>query len=127
MIHRLGNLLLILALLAATGGHWALLQSLAWTSMLTDHLQTQSFTEAMSQTFDSRHPCKYCLAIAAAKRAEKKSELPPQVRQKIEFPPLTEGVAMFAPATFQLLTVADTFAGTAPFQPPTPPPRSLPV
>jgi hypothetical protein len=126
MFKRIGNLFLIVALLAATGGHWVLLQSVAWTTMLTDHLQCESFTESVTQTFDGRHPCKLCLAIAAAKKSEKKAEFPPSLK-KIEFPPLTAGVALYAPASFQLLTAADTFAAPAPVEPPTPPPRIRPV
>jgi hypothetical protein len=126
MFKRIGNLFLIVALLAATGGHWVLLQSVAWTTMLTGHLQCESLTEAVTQTFDGRHPCKLCLAIAAAKKAEKKAEFPPALK-RIEFPPLAADVAVYPPATFQLLTAADTFAAPVPVKPPTPPPRVQPV
>ena len=126
MIQRIGNLLLIVALLASTGGHWALLQSVAWTSMLAEHMQSQSLAQAMEQTFDGRHPCKLCCAIAAAKRSEKKSEFPVSA-QKIEFPPLAPRLVLYAPAGFQLLTTPDDFADPTLMAPPTPPPRVLPV
>ena len=126
MILRIGNLLLIVALLAATGGHWALLQSVAWTSMLAEHLQSETFSAAMEQTFDGRHPCKLCCAIAAAKKSEKKTEFPLSA-QKIEFPPLASGLVLYAPAAFQLLFTANTYADSPSLTPPTPPPRNLPV
>jgi len=126
VIQRIGNLLLIVALLAATGGHWALLQSIAWTSMLADHLQSESFSESMAQTFDGQHPCKLCCAIAAAKKSEKKTEFPLSA-QRIEFPPLAPRLVLYAPAVFRLLPVGNTFADSALRTPPTPPPRRLPV
>jgi len=42
---RIGHLLLIAGLRVATGGHWALLQTVAWTKMLADNLQTCSLSE----------------------------------------------------------------------------------
>jgi hypothetical protein len=126
MFKRIGNLFLIVALLAATAGPWVLLQSVAWTTMLTGRLQCESFTAAVTQTFDGRHPCKLCLAIAAAKKAEKKAEFPPALK-KIEFPPPADGLTLYAPASFQILTAADTFAAPAAMEPPTPPPRLRPV
>ena len=86
LLQRLGNLLLIVALLASMGGHWAFLQSVAWTSMLTEHLRSESLTMAMENTFDGQHPCKLCCAIRAAKKAEKKTEFPVSLK-KMEFPP----------------------------------------
>ena len=126
MIQRIGNLLLIVALLAATGGHWALLQSVAWTSMLAEHMQAESFSQAMEQTFDGQHPCPLCRAIAAAKKSEKKTEFPVSA-QKIEFPPLAPGLVLQAPIAFRLLAIADTFADSPVQTPPTPPPRFTPV
>jgi len=126
VIQRIGNLLLIVALLAATGGHWALLQSIAWTSMLADHMQSESFGVSLVQTLDGRHPCKLCCAIAAAKKSEKKTEFPLSA-QRIEFPPLTPGLVLFGPTAFQLLSLSDTFADSTVHTPPTPPPRCQPV
>lgn len=112
-----------MALLAATGGHWALLQSFAWTTMLAGHWQKESLTSAVEQTFGGRHPCKLCLAIAAAKKAEKKTEFP-GANQKLEFPPLAANPALFAPGEFSWLTPGNIFPSSASFAPPTPPPRS---
>ncbi len=122
-MQRIGNLLLIVALLAATGGHFALLQSIAWTSMLAEHLQAESFSQAVTRTFDGRHPCKLCCAIAAAKKSEKKTEFP-LATQKIEFPPLAPGLVLYAPAAYQLLASRSAFADSVCVTPPTPPPRS---
>ena len=126
MTRRIGNLLLIVMLLVTTGGHWALLQSFAWGTMLADHLQSQSLTESMEQTFDGQHPCKLCCAIRAAKKAEKRAEFPGAAK-KVEFPPLAARWVLVGPSTFQLLNSADRFAESSLPQPPVPPPRLLPV
>ena len=113
-------------LLVTTGGHWAVLQSYAWATMLADHLQSESLTESMKETFDGEHPCKLCCAIRAAKKAEKKAEFPATAK-KVEFPPLAARLFVFGPTTFQLLTSPDNFAESSLPQPPVPPPRLLPV
>jgi len=121
---RIGNIFLVVALLAATNAHWVVLQSVAWTTMLADNLHHDSFTEAVQCTFDGKHPCRLCKAIAAAKKSEKKTEFPLQ-SQKIEFPPLNACFVFFAPAHFQLLPLANTFTESLSLRPPTPPPRGI--
>jgi hypothetical protein len=51
LLWRCGNDLLILARFAATGGHWAVLQSIAWSGMLIKNLQTDSWREALVNNF----------------------------------------------------------------------------
>jgi hypothetical protein len=121
---RFGKILIIVALVAATGLHWAMLQSIAWTTMLADNLCTRSLSESVVRTFDGEHPCPLCKAIAAAQKSEKKSEFTPQT-QKLEFPPTKENLVLIAPSKFQLLPLANTFAESLPQPPLTPPPRNL--
>ena len=68
------------------GAHWALLQTVAWTTMLADNLRTHSLSESVARTFDGKYPCPICKAIAAGKKSEKKNEFTLQT-QKLEFPP----------------------------------------
>jgi hypothetical protein len=126
VVQRIGNLLLIVVLLVSTGGHWALLQSVAWTTMLAENMRSETFSAAVKQTFDGQHPCKLCCAICAAKKAEKKAEFPVSLK-KIEFPPWAAKLVLYAPTTFQMLKAQDTFAESPTLPPPTPPPRALPV
>jgi hypothetical protein len=118
---RLGKFLVILALVATTGLHWVTLQSVAWTAMLADNLQTNSFQVAAEKTFDGKHPCCLCRAIAAGKKSEKKTEFNLQT-QKLEFPPLKENFVLVAPTQFQLLPLenfsAKFFAQKPLLQPP---------
>lgn len=122
MFARVGHFFLIIALLAATGLHWNVLQSVAWMAMLAENLHSTSLHQALEKTFDGRHPCSLCKLVSAGKAAEKKSDFTLQLK-KLEYPPATEKLVLIAPAQFQLLSAPDTFASPLPHQPPTPPPR----
>jgi hypothetical protein len=119
---RCGKFLVVLALVLATGLHWATLQTIAWTTMLANNLCSQSVTEAVSNTFDGEHPCPLCKAIAAGKKSERKSVFLTQV-QKLEYPPAAKNFILVAPAQFQMLPLANRFAAALPEKPLTPPPR----
>jgi hypothetical protein len=84
VFRKLGHVLLIVALVASVGGHWAVLQSVAWTNMLAENLHEVSVTAAFEKTFDGQHPCRLCRAITEGKNSEKKTELPAPLK-KIEF------------------------------------------
>jgi hypothetical protein len=119
---RLGKCLVIAALVLATGAHWAALQTVAWTTMLANNLHGESFSQAVTKTFDGAHPCCLCKAIAAAKKSEKKSEANAPV-SKMEFPPSKPEPVFFAPPAFESPRPADAFATAFIQKPPTPPPR----
>jgi len=114
--------LVIAALVLATGAHWAALQTVAWTTMLASNLHGESFSEAVTKTFDGEHPCCLCKAIAAGKKSEKKSDASTPV-SKMEFPPLKQEVVLFAPPAIESLRPEDIFAAALAQKPPTPPPR----
>jgi hypothetical protein len=119
---RFGKMLVVAALVLTTGAHWAALQTVAWTAMLADNLRSDSFSEAVSKTFDGEHPCCMCKAIAAAKKSEQKSEaVAPSL--KMEYPPVAEKLNLFPPAQFELLPQHNFFADLFSSPPPLPPPR----
>lgn len=122
MFVRLGHVLMIVALLAASGTHWAALQSVAWTRMLAENLESGSLSQALEKTFDGRHPCPLCKAIAAGKSAEKKADFTLNLK-KLDFPPAPERFALIAPAQFQLLPQTQFSAKALRQEPPVPPPR----
>lgn len=124
MFARCGKILVITALVLTTGAHWAALQTVAWTTMLAKNLQTDSFSEAVSKTFDGEHPCCMCKAIASGKMAEKEAEVIAPVL-KMEFPPCEETLTFFPPGRFELLPQSNTFAELTGAKPPVPPPRSF--
>jgi hypothetical protein len=59
-----------LALLLLVGGHWAVLQSLAWARMVVVYSQHDSLSTALRKTFDGRHPCALCLRIRYGQQEE---------------------------------------------------------
>ena len=121
---RLGHVLLILALLAATGGHWAVLQTVAWTNMLATNLRTDSLEVALTKTFDGQHPCKLCKVVADGKKSEKSTDLP-ALAKKIEF---THGATHFlftAPENFWLQDEPATVFHSVTHLPSVPPPRGF--
>jgi len=122
VLARCGKLLVVTALVLATGLHWIGLQTVAWSTMLANNLRGDSFSQAVGKTFDGRHPCCLCRAIAAAKKSEKKSAAI-SFNLKIEFPPVTGKIVLVSPARFEILPEPDAFAAAFGFKPPAPPPR----
>ena len=125
MLARYGKFLVFLALVLATGLHWAALQTVAWGTMLAANLSSQqSLSEAVSQTFDGEHPCPLCQAIKAGKKSEQKSEAL-TLKLKLEFPPVAESLVVVAPTDFELVAPEFFSADSISSQPPLPPPRSF--
>jgi hypothetical protein len=122
VLTRFGHVLLIVALLAATGAHWTVLQSVAWTAMLADNLRTASFTQALQRTFDGKHPCSLCKQITAGKKSEKKGEFPLQLK-KLDFIHARTRFTFAAPAHFRLAGAAMDSLQSLSHSPPVPPPR----
>ena len=120
---RCRNILLIVALLAATDTHWAALQSIAWMRMLAQNLREESLPTAITHTFDGKHLCPLCKAIATAKKSEKKTEIA-QPKKRIDFLPSVECPVLVAPAHFQFVPVANNFVESVSHKPLTPPPRA---
>jgi hypothetical protein len=74
MFVRSAKWLVVAALVLTLGGHWAVLQVVAWTGMAVSYSQSDSLSGALSKTFDGKHPCKLCKLVSAGKKAEQKSE-----------------------------------------------------
>lgn len=56
------------------GGHWTVLQTVAWAQMIHDYSRTAgSLAAAVEQTFDGQHPCPLCRQIETAKSKERTS------------------------------------------------------
>jgi hypothetical protein len=120
---RIGKVFVTVALVIILGGHWALLQTVAWTTMLAGNLQANSFHDAVAKTFDGKYPCPLCRAIAAGKQSEKKSTFAPA--QKLEFPLCKETIVLIAPSRFDVFPPVNSSLTSVLQKPPTPPPRGL--
>jgi hypothetical protein len=98
-----------LALFLVAGGHWAMLQGVAWAGMVKDYSRTGSLTEAVGKTFDGKHPCPLCKKIAAARTHEEKAPVTVKADKKAE-------VFVKAPGSELPAPVSRPFAyGSAPF------------
>ncbi len=122
---RLGHILLILALLAATGGHWTVLQTVAWTNMLANNLRSDSIAAALTKTFNGKNPCMMCKQISAGKKSEKKPEFPTLLK-KIEFYSERPLIVFSAPNDFRLIVLTFDALPHWSEAPPKPRPKTLP-
>lgn len=113
---------MVLALVLTTSLHWVALQTVAWTTMLAANLGSESFSEAVSKTFDGEHPCPLCKAITAGKKSEHKSDAL-TVKLKLEFPPVAEKFVLVAPTPVFIFPIAKISADSFFKKPPVPPPR----
>ena len=78
------TLVMALALFLVAGGHWAMLQSVAWATMVKDFSKTGSLTEAVGKTFDGKHPCAMCKKLTNARASEEKAPVTLKVDKKAE-------------------------------------------
>src|SRR5579862_8138180 len=115
---------MIVAVLSATGTHWLAFQSVAWTTMLAEHLQTSSFTQALRCTFDGKHPCCLCKEIAKDKQSEKKSDVQFELK-KLDLSLTDFEIAFCPPSAFYELHAANDSAASLTRAPSVPPPRGL--
>jgi hypothetical protein len=122
VLKKIGHVLLIIAVLAATGTHWLVLQSVAWTTMFAGNLQSNSLAQAMERTFDGKHPCSLCKQISKGKQEEKKSEFQSDSK-RLDFSYAPSAFSFDAPSQFTLLPARDDSADTLAHSPPVPPPR----
>lgn len=74
MFHRLARFFVLIAAVQVLGGHWAVLQSVAWARMIVDYAQRESLTVAVAKTFDGAHPCSLCATVSEGRQQEKKQE-----------------------------------------------------
>jgi hypothetical protein len=121
---RPGKILVICALIATTGLHWTLLQSVAWVGMIAGYSEHSTFKVALEKTFDGRHPCCLCKAIAAAKKSQQKNEFALQ-KQKLEFPPFKGDFVLIAPSRFEVLPRVNSSAKSLTQKPLLQPPRGF--
>ncbi len=71
---RTGQYLLIAAMFCALGGHWLVLQTVAWGGMIVDYSRSAGFSVAVGRTFDGQHPCQMCKSIEKTRQTEKKQD-----------------------------------------------------
>src|SRR6266446_410861 len=122
MIRGFFRLAVAAALICAIGGHWALLQSIAWTGMIINFSQNSTWKEAIKKTFDGKHPCQLCKAVAEGKKSERRQQWD-NPDTKLDFFCWAKDVLLDNRLSFEVPGFSPPFI-PAPFEtPPIPPPR----
>jgi hypothetical protein len=120
----LGRFTALLAALMVCGGHWATLQSIAWTNMLVSYSQKESLGEAIAKTFNGAHPCSLCHAVNVGKKTEKNTDQ--QTFSTIEMVLPSAFARISPPAAQDRHFVSEDFlVQKRSIAPPSPPPREL--
>lgn len=122
----------LLGCLHLCGGHYGVLQVMAWSKMLVDYSQQDGLMAGAIKTFDGKHPCCMCKQIGAAKKAD--MEQPKDTKSAVSGLVLKEFVTSreilaeapcwpdYVPVTLPEMVVHGSVFGTSP---PVPPPRGL--
>ena len=112
----------MVTLIFALGGHWTILQSVAWVTMVASYSQTAPLKAALVKTFDGEHPCSICKFVATGKKSEQKQETQKLLR-KLDFFLAATPACLFPPVPEALHFKPPPSAGARNETPPTPPPR----
>jgi hypothetical protein len=115
----------VLMLILSLGLHWAVLQTVAWTGMMFCYSRQASFTQAVSKTFDGKHPCCLCTAIQKS-RAEEKNQERVEPVVKLDLGPIWQGPEFDFRCAREPVPSTDAAAPARTDEPPKPRPRGAP-
>ena len=82
--HRIMTMVMALSLFMALGGPLALLQGVAWVTMVHDFSKSGSLSQAVEKNFDGQHPCPLCQKLSKARAAEEKAPVTVKIDKKAE-------------------------------------------
>lgn len=123
MLKRLSKLAVIVSLVAMVGGHWAILQTVAWVGMTFSFAQSAPLTTALRKTFDGNNPCSLCKAVDEGKRNERK-DASLKLETKLDFCLVPSPFLLDAPPPFAVVSGETPRMHLRYESPPTPPPQS---
>jgi hypothetical protein len=121
-MRRLTHVIVLAAFVFSLGGHWYLLQGLAWMNMIREYSQVVPLPEAVGMTFSGKYPCSICKAIADHQTSDQHKAFAVDKNDK-KFP-LPSELTISQPAIAAFLY--PDFASHLQLRseaPPTPPPR----
>src|ERR1051326_2842359 len=121
---RLANWIAVVTLTFVLGGHWAILQSVAWLTMVAGYSQTDPLKQALVKTFDGDHPCPLCLFVAKGKKAEQKQDTQ-KLLVKLDLFAAAAPALLWPPAKDPLGYPTGPAPSDRILSPPVPPPRSF--
>jgi hypothetical protein len=123
VLQRLAKLFVVLSLTLSLGAHWMFLQSVAWFGMVVSYSQHNPLLEAVSKTFDGKHPCGLCKFVQAGKAKEKKQDTAKPKTKLDQGLVGAQSVALFPPKLERLIPAHSSSPDSRCESPPTPPPE----
>lgn len=124
MFRVTGYPLIFLAMFSIAGGHWAVLQSVAWTGMIIEYSKASTLGEALAKTFSGKAPCQMCRTIEEGRQKETKLPATVKADRKLDHF-LSAAVALIAvppSASFCYPRLSDETASPRSASPPVPVP-----
>ena len=114
---------IVCTLVGAIGGHWAILQSVAWVGMAVNYSHNSTLREALVKTFNGKNPCTLCKVVQEGKKSEKKQSLL-KVETKLDFCLARSPALLYPPPPSDILASKVVSARIRTESPPAPPPRA---
>lgn len=117
--------MMFLAMFSIAGGHWAILQTVAWAQMISDYSQEGGLASGVAQTFSGERPCGMCRSIEKNRQKEERAPASLKVNKKAEVfvTSVTESLRPPQARVFSYLSSETAFPSRA-FPPPVPVPRA---
>ncbi len=120
---RRSKIITVLVLVLNLGLHWALLQSVAWVSMIVHYSQSRPLLQAVVMTFDGDHPCALCSYVSEGRQREREQQQHQFPMQKLESVALDLAPFRFLTPESESFRTPAPLPGRPPEAPPSPPPR----
>jgi hypothetical protein len=122
-MRRLSALLILIAFVFSTGGHWYVLQGVAWTKMVSEFSEYTPLVQAVKMAVSGQYPCKMCKVIAEKKQQEEQSQykLPTIKKDFVSLQPAPLTQPAFTHLVYPVVQMHFAACGG---QPITPPPRA---
>jgi len=122
-IIRFGRVLLVVAMCASVGLHWAALQTLAWSQMLVSFSRQATISDAVKMTFDGHHPCSLCQVVKKGQSEQKKNDY---VHRPAKWDAVVQVRELLPSPRVQAWSYPDEISRVLSWteRPPTPPPRA---
>lgn len=126
MLRTLGQIMICLAMFALIGGHWAVLQSVAWGTMIANYSKSSSLASAVQETFSGKKPCRLCHVVEEGRKQEKNTPATFQADKKIDkfLARATSPLPIPFAKDFSFPTAPNPATVARPTSPPSPVPRS---
>ena len=124
MFGRWTSFPVVVMLCLVLGLQWTVLRTVAWVNMFVTFVQTDSVSEALTKTFDGKHPCSLCKFVKSAEQSEKKQESI-KVEAKLDLILTLESCRLTPPPDYTLLPLLDHTSSGRTESPPVPPPRGV--